>query len=154
MIKLYRSSTVEGRVLALAIEAKGIEEFDQVEDASTWGNDEQPIVLMDTGHVIDDPIIALYYLEARYPSPALLPNDPMHASVVMMLTQKIMNNNCENLNDFKRHLKTSTFIAGERSSFADVAVSALSPECEEFWADYRERLQHDWGSWESQLIEI
>lgn len=154
MIKLYKSNTVEGRVLALACEAKGIEDFEAIEEHSSWGKDGRSVTLVDDGHVIDDPIIAMYYLEARYPSPALLPNDPMHASVVMMLTQKIMDNNCSDLTDFARHLRTATFIAGERSSFADVAVSALSPDHLPFWSDYRERLQHDWGSWAPQLLEI
>ena len=154
MIKLYRSSTVEGRVLALAMEAKGIEDLEEFAEYSSWGKDDNQVVLIDNGHVIDDPLIAMYYLEARYPSPALLPNNPMHASVVMMLTQKIMANSCGDLSDFKRHLKTTTFIAGDRSSYADVAVSALAPECEEFWSDYRQRLQHDWGSWTPELLEI
>jgi len=149
-VSLYNCSTAQGEILSLILEAKGLEavEYDEPSEYAPTEFAAEP-TLVDNGHVIHGAIVIALYLEQRYPSPALLPQDPEKCSIVMMLFRQILSN-CRHgldLPQYKLHLATHGFITGDRASFVDVAVAALAPKDDPFWDGFLERLQKYWGSW-------
>jgi glutathione S-transferase len=147
MITLYNSGSKAGRILDLALHAKGIK---YTADRQPWQATNYP-VLIDDHHVVQGLTIILQYLEHRYPAPNLIPNDPIHASIVMMLVERHADvATVTDYSNFVEHLRDCPFIAGEQPSYADVAISALAPSTE-YWELYRQRLQKAWGSWENSL---
>jgi len=147
MITLYNCNSTAGRILDLALRAKSIK---HKPDAQSWNGTNYPVIL-DGRHLVKGAIVICEYLERRYPAPNLIPADPHKASIIMMLLDRIVDQYHPEPLDFdmfEGHLSKNEFIAGDESSFADVAVSALAPSTE-FWDAYRKRLELDWGSWDS-----
>ena len=156
-LELFNASTEQGEILSLLIKAKGQEcithsEQSPLADARFA---EEP-TLVDKGHVLHGTMVIMLYLEQRYPSPCLLPQDPCKASIVMMLLRNILKTGREGLDlpIYKLHLVTHGYMTGDRPSLVDIAVAALAPEDDPYWASFMNRLQKSWGSWSDQNESI
>lgn len=149
-VSLYNAATVQGEVLSLLIQAKGLECSSYDERSPYAKESTHEPTLVDNGHVIHGAMVISLYLEQRYPSPSLLPQDPEQASIVMMLYRQILKSGRASLDlgTYKMHLAAHGYITGQRPSFVDIAISALAPEGDPFWERYRARLEESWGSWE------
>jgi len=149
-VSLFNASTAQGKILSLLIKAKGLDSVEYAEKSQYAPDDfAHESTLVDNGHVIHGTIVIALYLEQRYPSPALLPQDPEKASIVMMLFRAILQHGRAglDLSTYKLHLCTHGYITGDRASFVDVAVAALASEDDPFWSRFIKRLQDSWGSW-------
>jgi len=147
MLELYNAGTEQARILALLIQAKGLDvklhPYD-CEFAEHLGEPEP--VIHDRGHTVIGAMVIALYLEQRYPSPNLLPQDPQQASIVLMLFRAILRHpELVQFHEYRAHLTAHKFVAGDRSNLVDVAVSALAPD-NNFWEGYRSRLIENWGS--------
>ena len=149
-LELFNASTAQGEILSLLIKAKGQElvahpEQSPLADAKYI---DEP-TLIDQGHVMHGTMVIALYLEQRYPSPCLLPQDPCKSSVVMMLFRNIIKTGRVGLDlpIYKMHLVTHGYMGGDRPSLVDVAVAALAPKDDPYWAAFLNRLEESWGSW-------
>lgn len=152
-VSLYNAENTQGKILSLLIKAKGLEavEYDEPSQYAPQEFEQEP-TLVDNGHVIHGTIVITLYLEQRYPSPSLMPQDPEKASIVMMLYRSILQHGRAglDLSTYRLHLATHGFITGDRASFVDIAVAALAPMDDPFWGRFMVRLQKYWGSWSEE----
>jgi hypothetical protein len=147
MLELYNAGTEQARIITLLIQAKGLDVKLHPYDSKFAEHLGEPeVVISDRGHTVVGAMVISLYLEQRYPSPNLIPQDPQQASIVLMLYRQILRAP-EHIqyNEYKTHLTSYDFVAGGRSNLVDVAISALSPDSD-FWDRYRSRLVEDWGS--------
>jgi len=97
-LELYNAGTEQGEILALLIKAKGQELVSHPEQSPLADSKfmDEP-TLIDQGHVMHGTMVIALYLEQRYPSPCLLPQDPCKSSIVMMLFRNILKTGREGL---------------------------------------------------------
>lgn len=147
MLELYNAGTEQARILTLLIQAKGLDVKLHPYDckfAEHLGEPEP--VIRDRDHTVVGAMVISLYLEQRYPSPNLIPQDPQRASIILMLYRQILRYpELIQFSEYRTHLTAHDFVAGDRSNLVDVAISALAPD-NNFWERYRSRLIENWGS--------
>jgi len=152
MIELFNGSTPQGWILSQLIDAKGVDCMVYAIGSSyTPKAFEGEPTIVDKGHVIYGGMVGSLYIEQRYPSPCLLPQDPKRASMVLMLYRAILNRGSlgseEDVVAYKAHIAAHGFIDGDRPTLADIAIAALAPRGVDFWDSYRDNLRRTYGSW-------
>lgn len=152
MIELFNAYTPQGKILSGLIASKSVEYVLHGDGSSyTPKQFEGEPTLVDNGHVIYGAMVISFYLESRYPSPCLLPQDPKRASMILMLYRALLNRGSIGLPEdeaaYRMHVASHGYIDGARPTLADVAVSALATDGDPFWDAFSERLQKTFGSW-------
>lgn len=146
-VTLYNARARESRVIDAILNAKGVQhENKQAPCAHSLNFWPDEPTLVDNGHVVEGTVVIALYLEQRYPSPALLPADPVNSSVVMMIFRNLLAQTID-FSDYKDHLLAHGFIIPDRPSFVDVALSVFCPD-EPFWNRWKDRLESTYGSWD------
>lgn len=132
----------EGELILLAMKAKGLAFFTNVDSASGG------LILSDHGTTVKGFFPIIEFINDKYPEPSLIFTDPTEKAIVRMFVLDLVNGGAyENNNDAKKvltdlasELSPQSFLLGSKPSLVDLAVIPLIEDGDVTWQPFKQKV--------------